>query len=147
MSTRRNSLVWLALLVLAIIVLREVLLAIMVYFRFPGVHPLAIYAISTSAVGIITFFGFLSFAHQEGGALALNESSIRLAIVAAIVTVELVLVGSVTFFTLPGQIPPLAETILTQFHTILGIVIAFYFGASAYVQTHKRDGAKPRIDA
>jgi len=38
--------------------------------------------------------------------------------------------------------PAYMQTITENFTTTMGIVIAFYFGASAYVQTHE----KIRID-
>jgi len=63
----------------------------------------------------------------------------RTAITAAIVTVYLVLVGLVAFMTKgPKELLPITETMLTSFTSIVGVVLTFYFGASAYIQVQKK---------
>jgi arginine exporter protein ArgO len=44
--------------------------------------------------------------------------------------------------------PPIAQTMITNFTTVVGIVIAFYFGASAFVhlQREKQKNRKAKAD-
>jgi hypothetical protein len=37
-------------------------------------------------------------------------------------------------------LPPITQTLLSNFTGIVGVVIAFYFGASAYVEAHSKRG-------
>jgi hypothetical protein len=101
-----------------------------------------IFRVSVAIIGIVTFFGFVWLGYITGGPLALHKEGMRLAIVAAVVVVDLVLVSSVIFFT-EGEsdeaMSKLAESFMSQFHTIVGIVIASYFGASAYVQVKSKE--------
>jgi hypothetical protein len=69
----------------------------------------------------------------------------RTAMAGAIVVEYLTLVGTLAFFV-QGQMSPIAQTMLTSFTSVVGIVIAFYFGASAFVQVQreKRDERKAK---
>ncbi|MEM9160303.1 MAG: hypothetical protein AAGB46_14760 [Verrucomicrobiota bacterium] len=59
----------------------------------------------------------------------------RSAIAGAIVIQYLTLVATVAYFNKPlEEVHPLTQMVLTNFTTIVGIVIAFYFGSSAYLQ-------------
>ena len=86
--------------------------------------------------GAITFFGllFLFQAGEERWKTA--EDSIRTVIAGTIVMEYLALVGTVAFFV-QGEMPKITETLLANFTTIVGIVIAFYFGSSAFVQVQR----------
>jgi membrane protease YdiL (CAAX protease family) len=105
-----------------------------------GYSPWAAWSVSMAAVGIITFFGFLWLGYKEGGQMALNKEGMRLAIVAAVVVVDLVLISTVIFpFTIGEEISELGKSIITQFNTTVGIVAGFYFGTSAYIQAQGKD--------
>ncbi|MFN2161379.1 MAG: hypothetical protein ACK2UN_04820, partial [Candidatus Promineifilaceae bacterium] len=94
-------------------------------------------------VAIVTYFGFLILGQAIGGDCAINKGGMRTAITAAIVTVYLVLVGLVAFMTKgPEELPQITETMLTNFTSILGVVLAFYFGASAYIQVQEKKLAR-----
>ena len=67
-----------------------------------------------------------------------SEGVLRGAIATAIVVQYLVLVGIVAFFGRgPEQLPPITQTMISSFTTIVGVVVAFYFGSSAYVEAEK----------
>ena len=90
-------------------------------------------------VALVTYFGFLMFGQAVGGDWAVDKGGMRTAITAAVVTVYLVLVGLVAFMTRgPKELIPLTETMITSFTTIVGVVVAFYFGSSAYVQVQDK---------
>ena len=129
-------------LVLVVVILREPVMALLATYPQLGIHPLAAFSVSTAVIAVITFFGFMWLCHQQGGSLALTKGGLRLAIVASVVTTDLVLISTVTFFTTNWEVPKLTENFLTQFNTIVGVVVAFYFGTSAYVQVHSGDGRR-----
>ena len=63
----------------------------------------------------------------------------------------LVLVGMVAYFANGdafGKLLPITETMLASFTATIGVVIAFYFGASAYIEgkriEHTNDASKPK---
>jgi len=139
MKNRINPIVLLGILVLSAVVLGRVAYAFLAANDQIDINPLSMFSVSTAAVAVITFFGFMWLADKKGGQFALNEGGMRLAIVAAVVTVELVLVSTVTFFTADWKVPDLTANFLTQFNTVVSVVVAFYFGASAYVQVQGKD--------
>ncbi|MBN2117530.1 MAG: hypothetical protein JW730_13215 [Anaerolineales bacterium] len=96
------------------------------------------------SVGLVTFYGTMGMGitnrHRR-----LSKYDIRLAIVISLITVYIVLVGTVVFFTKGGDLPPIAQTMITHFTTVVGVMIAFYFGAEAYEAVH-RSAEKPAED-
>lgn len=63
----------------------------------------------------------------------------RSAIAGSIVIEYITLIALVAFFReSPDEIHPVTQMMINNFTTIVGIVIAFYFGSSAYVQAKKR---------
>ena len=103
-------------------------------FTFPGIFL----SLALVATAVISFFGFLW--HGIGEDPGLDEEDMRTAITVSVVTVYLVLVGLVAFFpeqTPGGQLPAITNTMLTSFTAIVGVVVPFYFGASAYVQVQQ----------
>jgi len=87
------------------------------------------------AMGILTFFGLL---HQPGDAQAsrVEDRDLRTAITAAITTMYLALVGYGVFVVRSGDgtTDPIAQSLMTSFASVVGVVIAFYFGAGAYLE-------------
>jgi hypothetical protein len=59
--------------------------------------------------------------------------------------VEYLIIVALVAFIKHGyeQIAPITQTMVTSFTTIVGVVVAFYFGASAYVQTKERQSRNP----
>jgi len=117
----------------------------MAFCAYFALHPLGTTSLSywslsltLASVAIVSFFGFMWYLQSLGGQFALNKGGMRLAIVASVITVYLVLVGVVTFFKSVDAVPPMTQTLLTHFTTVVLTVVAFYFGASAYVQVHQK---------
>ena len=105
-------------------------------------------AFGTVAAGILTFFNAQGTTSSSGHFAGSADERLRTAIASAVVVQYLVLVGLVTYITNEdafGKLLPITQTILASFTATVGIVIAFYFGASAYVEG-KRIEAK-RTDA
>lgn len=84
-------------------------------------------------VAIITFFGFLILGLSKEKNKQLNEKNMRLAITASIIITYLVIVGITIFFgDNAGEMPEIASTTFSSFSSIIGVVVAFYFGGSVY---------------
>jgi len=96
--------------------------------------------------GAITFFGLMVLCNTSDERWVITEDSMRIVIAGTMVVEYLVLVGTVAFF-IQGQMPPITQTMITSFTTIVGVVIAFYFGASAVVQLQREKRADRRTKA
>lgn len=108
---------------------------------FAGGH-LSFLSLAVAAVAVITFFGFLILERNTSAGGTFSEEGIRQAIAVAIVTVYLVLVGVVAFFGGKWESPEVTMTLLGSFTATVGVVVAFYFGASAYVEVRKSQDKK-----
>lgn len=96
-------------------------------------------SIAVIAAALIAFAFFISPQQSDEPK---DEGRLRRAIAGAIVVEYLVLVGIVAFFGRgPEQLPPITQSLISSFTTIVGVVIAFYFGSSAYVEGQKRKSA------
>ena len=108
---------------------------------FSSVYP-PIFAIV--AAGILTFFGLLLFATSNASDVLLDDRVLRLAITSAITTMYLALVGFGVFMRMPKaeNTDPLAQSLIVSFSSVVGVVIAFYFGTGAYLEakTGKQSG-------
>lgn len=95
---------------------------------------------AVAAVSVLTFFGFLQLGRSVPSGQADSDRSERRAIAATAVVVYLVLVSIVTFFGLTDktqQLNPLTNLLVTNFTAVVGVIVAFYFGSSAYVEKRK----------
>jgi hypothetical protein len=124
---------------LLIVATSSIGVALVYYFNLASLVALVI--ISDAA---ITFSSLLMLCHSERPEAQLSEAAMRTAIAGTIVMVYLVLLSIATVDIVPGQHSPLSDTLITSFTSIVGVVIASYFGASAYVQTRSKvaDGEK-----
>jgi hypothetical protein len=87
---------------------------------------------SVGIVAIVTFVGFLTF-HMTGERERSPDAVMRPTIAATFVIVFLALVSVTAFFTGETEevASPIASNLLSNFATLTGVVVAFYFGASA----------------
>jgi hypothetical protein len=120
-------------------------------FLLVGMHALAAWlaqrwkmeaplSVAVIATAVIVFVGLLAVTQEKSGRWELTDAGMRTAIAGTIVLEYLVLVAIVAFFRPEmgtAQLPAISTTLVTNFTTIVGIVIAFYFGASAYVEAHR----------
>lgn len=104
------------------------------YFGSGSFYP-PIFAIIS--IGILTFFALLNPATHgdtethSGGRL--RDCDMRVAIAASVTTMYLALVGFGVWVESAGNTDPIAGDLMTSFSAVVGTVIAFYFGATAYV--------------
>ena len=111
-------------------------------FQFQNNWPFIALGVGT---GVITFFGLLILCHTGEERWKITGESMRTAMAGAIVVEYLALVGTLAFFV-QGETPPIAQTMITNFTTVVGIVIAFYFGRrhSSNCKGRNRRTEKPR---
>jgi len=50
------------------------------------------------------------------------------------------------FFVTNNKMPEIASTLLTNFTSIVGVIVAFYFGASAYTEIRTKNAEKKEQD-
>ena len=92
------------------------------------------------SIAFITFVSLLLFTQPERKVSAVDESSLRTALAGTVMIVYLVLVVLFSYFQYGSEegMPLATQTLLTSFTSIVGVVVAFYFGASAYVEVNSR---------
>jgi hypothetical protein len=104
------------------------------------------------ALGIITLFGVLWATTDITINSTVSDTSMRSAIAASAVVMYMVLVGFGVFTDEKyGGMSTMAQTLLTNFTTVVGIIVAFYFGTSAYLEgqvkkTKKDDDSKNNMN-
>jgi hypothetical protein len=104
----------------------------------------AILAFILVVVAVITFFGFMSLGRSLGGEWELSSEAMRNAITVSTMTVYFVILALAIFLKPPEEQQPITQTLVTSFTTVVGVVIAFYFGSSAYVQVHSKEQESSR---
>lgn len=98
-------------------------------------------AFSVIAAALITFYWFVSWtpSRSSGAGGASEEGVMRRAITASIVVEYLILVGLFVFWKGDATtLPAITQVFVTNFTAVVGVVIAFYFGASAYVEAKEK---------
>jgi hypothetical protein len=96
-------------------------------------------AFAVVAAALVTFFWFVSWPQRQSSDAMSEEGVMRRAIAASIVVEYLILVGLFVFWESDvTTLPPLTQALVSNFTAVVGIVIGFYFGASAYVDAKKR---------
>lgn len=101
---------------------------------FGSIYP-PIFAITS--IGILTFFYLLYHAIRSAPDMPIQDRDIRIAITGSITTMYLALVGFGVFMRIPEvgeKEAPLAQSLVVSFTSVVGIVIAFYFGTTAYLE-------------
>jgi hypothetical protein len=91
-------------------------------------------AFTVVACALLTFFSILALGNRLGEEWRLDKGGMRNAITVAIVVTYFIVLTFSVFLSPPSSLNPLTETLIANFTTVVGAVIAFYFGASAYIQ-------------
>ncbi len=105
-----------------------------IYFK----QSAAYFAYAAIFIGFFTFFSFLWYGCKNSGKTIITADILRTAITVSFVLVYIYVVGLTVFFrSWSEKTQPLTQTMVTNFTTIVGVVIAFYFTASAIVEKGK----------
>ena len=101
------------------------------------------FSIGAILLGMYTFFGFFLLGLKLEQEVRIGPDILRTAITASIIIVYFYLVGLTAFFkSWPDEIPTLSQTFISNFTTIVGVVIAFYFTSSVINTKIKSDSQK-----
>ncbi|MBV8524409.1 MAG: hypothetical protein JOY71_20165 [Acetobacteraceae bacterium] len=121
-----------------ILILVAVCVAIDQYLTTDAPLPIAVIG-----AGLIAFVFTLSNSSRGDREIFLDTGIIRSSIAVSVVMQYLVLVGLTAFIQNENRpFPQLTQTMITNFTTVVGVVVAFFFGSSAYVQTHRQAVSK-----
>lgn len=97
---------------------------------YPGITL----AMSSMIIALVTFFGLLAVSESSGRGWGLNKGSMRGAVAATILVVYLNVLSMNAFAPYQAEMSDMMGTMVNSFTYIVGTMIPFYFGASAYVQ-------------
>lgn len=96
--------------------------------------PRLVLSLIMIVLGLFSFFSVLSWGVGENDRI-LSKTDVRVAIVVSVVVSYLFLVANVTFWTMTEantELAALTSLMVSHFTSIVGVVIAFYFGATAF---------------
>lgn len=91
------------------------------------------------AIGVSTFFGVTGLNRSPQDPPFLTDERLRTAIACALLMSYLYMVTFTTFVANALQVGEVTKTFVESFSSVMGITIAFYFGASAATQIFGRD--------
>lgn len=123
---------------MAILIVLENTVGLLLAWRWNlGGRPLSGALVATA---VTAFVGLLALNQSRPDRWKLTESVMRSTIAGSMILVYLVLLGIVAFFSSgPEQLPGITQTFVSNFTMLIGVVVAFYFGTSAYVQVKKAE--------
>jgi hypothetical protein len=90
--------------------------------------------VTAFSIGVVTFFGVTALNRSAQEQQVLNDERLRTAIACSLVMSYLFMVGFTTFVRNAPIVGPVTKEFIQSFSSVIGITIAFYFGASAAVQ-------------
>lgn len=109
-------------------------------FFYPAVDTILL--MISVLLPLTTYFGFLAISQSLGQGLASNMGSMRTAIVSGVLVLYFFILSVSIFLTDKNTLSDVGKAMVNDFTTIIGIMIPFYFGTSAYIQTHASNKSK-----
>jgi hypothetical protein len=96
-------------------------------------------SLAVAAIGIVTLLGLLAARDQN------TKVTTRFALTVSVAAVWFASVGTLLFFV--GEKAPLASEAFNGISIVMGVVVAFYFGAQAYEAVGKANAEGSREEA
>lgn len=96
-------------------------------------------SVTAFSVGVITFFGVIALNRGTRGQQILKAENLRTAIACSLVISYLFIVCFTTFVRTADTTGEVSQEFVKSFSNVIGITIAFYFGASAATQIFDRN--------
>ena len=101
-------------------------------------------SVTAFAIGIVTFFGIAELNRLGGDGRVFRERSLRTAMAGSLVMTYLFIVCFSAFVRTADEAGTVTTTFMNSFSSVIGITIAFYFGATAATEIFgPRRGAEP----
>jgi hypothetical protein len=90
--------------------------------------------VTAFSIAVVTFFGVTALNRAAQEQQGINDERLRTAIACSLVISYLYMVTFTTFVGNAPAIGPVTKEFIQSFSSVVGITIAFYFGASAATQ-------------
>ena len=100
-----------------------------------------IIGVTAFTIGVTTFFGITGLNRLTHDQAVFNDERLRTAIACALLMSYLYMVTFTTFVANSSQVGDVTKTFVESFSGVMGITIAFYFGASAATQIFGKSNA------
>jgi hypothetical protein len=97
-----------------------------------------IIGVTAFSIGVVTFFGVTALNRAAQEPQAIDDERLRTAVACSLVISYLYMVAFTTFVGNAPTIGPVTKEFIESFSSVIGITIAFYFGASAATQIFGR---------
>lgn len=95
-------------------------------------------AFSVGGIGIITFFGVIVISNYLSESKFLEKGEMRKAIAASFTIVYIALLSLLTFKGVSLTDSGLSQTMIDHFTTLVGVIVAFYFGSRSFDEYSKK---------
>lgn len=95
-------------------------------------------SLTAFAIGVVTFFGITAMNHSRGEQSVLKGESLRTAIACSLIMSYLFIVCFTTFVQTAEVTGGVTQEFVKSFSNVIGITVAFYFGASAAAQIFQK---------
>lgn len=106
----------------------------LVWANFSGEDADFVIGVTAFSVGVVTFFGVIGLNRSSDDRKVLRGDNLRTAIACSLVITYLFIVCFTTFVKSADTAGKVTQEFVTSFSNVIGITIAFYFGASAATQ-------------
>lgn len=98
-----------------------------------------IIGVTAFAIGVVTFFGIAGLNRSPQDPPLLTDERLRTAIACGLLMSYLYMVTFTTFVANALKVGEVTKAFVESFSSVMGITIAFYFGASAATQIFAKD--------
>jgi FtsH-binding integral membrane protein len=105
------------------------------YYWYPAMFGIA-------STGLIVFFGVIIQNLRSGTEKEISSESMRLATAGLITSTYIALVAYCVFLAETFKLAAFSETLVTNFTAVVGTVLAFFFGSSAYIEARTKTEKK-----
>lgn len=96
-------------------------------------------SITAFSIGVVTFFGVIGLNRSPPGKQVLKDDNLRTAIACSLVISYLFIVCFTAFVGNPDTAGEVTREFVKSFANVIGVTIAFYFGASAVTEIFSKE--------
>lgn len=98
-------------------------------------------AVAIFAIGVVSFLGMLTLAHEGSGRRSFDSAEVRVAVTTAFVMVYFAVLAIFLFST--NTVSEFGRNMVDNLTSLFGVVVGFYFASSAVVEYGKTQASSP----
>jgi uncharacterized membrane protein YjgN (DUF898 family) len=98
-------------------------------------------AVAIFAIGVVSFLGMLTLAHQGSGRRSFDSAEVRVAVTTSFVMVYFAVLAIFLFST--NTVSEFGRNMVDNLTSLFGVVVGFYFASSAVVEYGKARASSP----